>query len=254
MQKPLSAKPEIESLDLEKFQVYSRIEMLSVLRAIQTQRVLMTLYFNHGDEFVLTTLLAINPDYEEMVFDAGPDRQLNDRLTKSRRIVGVAFVDNVKVQFNASSAEKISYQGTDAFRLRLPDSVLRLQRRNYFRIPTPIAKPLPCSVSLPANAEQGLAEKTVDLMVLELGCGGLGVAVVPEQMRVDTGTRLEKFSLVLPNEGTVQCAIVVRHISDASKGNVRRHRLGCQFVDMSAPMAGLVQRYINKADRERRMR
>ena len=81
MLKTLSAKPEIESVDMERFQVYSRVEILAVLRAIQAQRVLMTLYFNHGDEFILTTLLSVNPEFEEMVFDAGPDKQLNKRLT-----------------------------------------------------------------------------------------------------------------------------------------------------------------------------
>jgi len=259
MLKTLSAKPEIESVDMERFQVYSRVEILGVLRAIQAQRVLMTLYFNHGDEFILTTLLSVNPEFEEMVFDAGPDKQLNKRLTDSQRIIGVAFVDSVKVQFNATRAESTTFEGSPAFRLRLPDSVLRLQRRNYFRIPTPIAKPLKCTVARPVPPEPVAPEaaaksKVVELTVVEIGCGGLALTMNPDELRIEPGASLEQFTLELPGEGSLECKLIVCHISDASKGAIRRHRLGCQFVDMPAAMATLVQRYVNKVDRERKMR
>ena len=247
MPKALSGKPEPESVDLEQFQVHSRVEILGVLRALHAQRVLVTLYFNRDQEFMLTTLLTINPEFEEMVFDAGPDQKLNARLTDSQDITGVAFVDSVKVQFNASRVEDTVFEDSPAFRMRLPDSMLRLQRRNFYRIPTPIAKPLRCTVACPE-----LPEHSTELIVVELGCGGLGVTVDPAQLQVDPGTRLEQFTLVLPNEGTVQCALIVRHIYDASKGALRRHRLGCQFVDLPSPAASLVQRYVNKVDRERR--
>jgi flagellar brake protein len=203
MLKTLSAKPEIESVDMERFQVYSRVEILAVLRAIHAQRVLMTLYFNHGDEFILTTLLSVNPEFEEMVFDAGPDKQLNKRLTDSQRIIGVAFVDSVKVQFNATRAESTTFEGSPAFRLRLPDSVLRLQRRNYFRIPTPIAKPLKCTVARPVPPEPVAPDaaakpKVVELTVVEIGCGGLALTMNPDELRIEPGTSLEQFTLELP--------------------------------------------------------
>ena len=94
----------------------------------------------------------------------------------------------------------------------------------------------------------------MELTVVEIGCGGLSFTVDPGQLRVDPGARLEEFSLALPGEGNLECNLVVRHISDASKGAVRRHRLGCEFVDLPSNMASLLQRYVNKADRERRMR
>ncbi len=247
MPKNLSGRPELESNDLERFQVHSRIEIIGVLRALHAQRALVTLYLNPGQEFILTTLLSINTEFEEMVFDAGPDHKLNARLTDSTRITGVAFVDSVKIQFNASRVEDTVFEGSPAFRIRLPDSMLRLQRRNFYRIPTPIAKPLRCTVACPEHPEH-----SAELVVVELGCGGLGVTVDPAQLQVDTGARLEQFTLALPDEGTVQCALIVRHIYDASKGAIRRHRLGCEFVDLPSPAANLVQRYVNKIDRERR--
>jgi c-di-GMP-binding flagellar brake protein YcgR len=249
MQKAAFAKPEIESIDLERYQVFSQVEILSLLRTVLAQRVLVTLYFNRGEEFLLTTLLSVNPEFAELVFDAGPDKALNARLLASQRITAVAFIDSVKMQFSATRAENTEFERTPAFRLRLPDSVLRLQRRNYFRVPTPIARPLRCAVALPETPG-----KSVELVVVEMSCGGMSVTMEPGKLAVEPGTRVEQCSMDLPEIGTLQCTLVVRHISDASKNALRRHRLGCEFVDLPGPMAALLQRFVNKVERERRSR
>lgn len=246
MPRGASGRPEIESLELERFQVYSRVEILSLLRSLQKQRVLVTLYFNRGEDFLLTSLLTVNPEFEELVFDAGPDRERNARLLESSRITCVAFVDNVKIQFGSGRAEATTFDRQPAFRIRLPDSVLRLQRRNFFRVYLPITKPLRAHVADPAAPGT-----SVEIAVVDMACGGVGVVLDPEKLRVEPGMKLEKFSVELPDVGMIACSLQVRHISDASKGIQKRFRLGCQMTDLPGPMATLVQRYVNKLERER---
>jgi len=71
---------------------------------------------------------------------------------RSQRIAFVAFLNQVKAQFVVPHAEPTTWEGLPAIRVRVPDSVLRLQRREYYRIQPPVARPLLCSLPDPAQA------------------------------------------------------------------------------------------------------
>ncbi len=59
---------------------------------------------------------------------------MNRRITESKLATFVTFLDQIKVQFNALRIEMTSFGGKPALRARLPDSLMRLQRRNFYRV------------------------------------------------------------------------------------------------------------------------
>lgn len=238
--------PEPESPELERFAIYSRHEIAATLRQFIDENVLVTAYYDEGPGFVVTALLAVNADFEELVFDGAPDETSQRRLLGSKQIVFVAFLDHIKVQFVARHAEATAFDERSAFRVRMPDQILRLQRRDFFRVRPPMSKPATCLVPHAADAKQ-----YESLRVLDLSVGGLAVLAYPEKFELPTNRVIENCFLDLPGIGSISVSINVRHVDRVAKDDKAR-RFGCEFVDMAPQARVMLQRYVNRIDAEQR--
>jgi 2-hydroxy-3-oxopropionate reductase len=76
---------------------------------------------------------------------------LNERFPESGRNVFVARPGGIHVQFSSGPARKISFEGAPAFAVDLPKFIMRMQRRECFRIETPRVRPLQFHARLPGN-------------------------------------------------------------------------------------------------------
>lgn len=237
-------EPEEGSPDLECYHVYSRIEIIGLLRTLERKRIFVTLYFSRGEDLFVTNLLYVNPEFEELIFDPPREAALHERLLASQHITSVAFIDHVKVQFSSQRAEPTVFEDRPAIRVRLPDSVLRLQRREYYRVPTPMSTRLVCTCEVDGRPGK------VHLTVVELSGGGFGATVNPEELRAELGMLLKDLCLPLPGVGVIEGVAEVRRLSDDKEGAAKKHRLGCEFVRLSGAMSTLLQRYVNELQRE----
>jgi c-di-GMP-binding flagellar brake protein YcgR len=238
--------PEPDSPELERFQVYSRVEIVALLRQLAEEGVLVTAYFDAEPGFAVTVVLDVNADFEEVIFDAAAEAVAHKRLLASKHIVFVGFLDHVKVQFVARLAEATQHQGRPAFRVRLPEQVLRLQRRDFFRVRPPLSKPAKCLVPYGDDGKQ-----YESLRVLDLSVGGLAVLTYPEKFDLPCGRLIENCFLDLPGVGSIVVSIHVRHVDPLPKDE-RARRCGCEFVDMAPAARVALQRYINQVDAENR--
>lgn len=238
--------PEPDAPELERFQVYSKVEIAALLKQLRDERVLVTAYFDGEPGFAVTVVLEVNADFEEVVFDAAAEPIAQKRLLASKHIVFVGFLDHVKVQFVARFAEPCACQARPSFRVRLPDSVLRLQRRDFFRVRPPLSKPAKCLVPYGEDGKQ-----YESLRVLDLSAGGLAVLAYPEKFEMPVGRLIENCFLDLPGVGSINVGIAVRHVETVPKDD-RARRCGCEFVDMAPGARVMLQRYINQVDAENR--
>lgn len=239
-----------EALDHERYQVNSRLEIVALLRAVAESHVAVTVYFNQGADFIVTNVLDVNPEFEELILDLGADESANRRLLKAARLTVVTFLDHIRLQFQAQRAEQTLHEQLPALRIRLPDSLLRLQRRNHFRIRTPVAKPIVASFPDPADRA-----RRVSLRILDLSCGGVALAAGEGEIALEPGTILQDCRIDLPEVGVLNTALEVRNAAKHEEGarmNLRRY--GCQFVGLAPAFASAVQRYITKTERERAQR
>ena len=62
------------------------------------------------------------------------NRELNERLLHGREVSVVSSQDGVRVQFTTDRVAAVSFEGRLAFRLPLPDTIMKLQRREYYRL------------------------------------------------------------------------------------------------------------------------
>ncbi|SPE19410.1 putative Flagellar brake protein YcgR [Burkholderiales bacterium] len=238
--------PEPDTPELEHYMLYSRAEIVTILRRIGQERTLVSVYTGEEGEFAVTMILHVDPDFDEATFDMPINPEAQQRVLGAHELVFVVFFENVKVQFSAQLAQATTLEGRSAFRIRLPTQMLRLQRREYFRVRTPIMGKATCLVP-----QESGAAKYESLQVLNISIGGLAVLSYPHNFELPVGETIRNCFLDLPGIGPVNVAFRVVNVYDADEGADGR-RCGCQFVDLPPQARMMLQRYVNRVEAEQR--
>lgn len=237
--------------DTGKYMVYSRLEIVAILLRLQKTGSMITAYFGDDRDFILTSVLAVRPGKNELILDYGADEAANQRAPRAIKITFAAVLDRIKIQFAAASMKHVRFEARDAFSLSLPDELLRLQRREFFRIPTPLTRPLKCMVLLDGRAPR----ETKEVNVIDISCGGIAIIDSLQSPYFDTGTSHQGCSIDLPELGAVTTDLMVRNAFEVTLLNGAKHRhAGCEFIAMTEPERAKIQRYINRMERERKDR
>lgn len=235
--------PEVVEEDFARYAVHDRLEIVSMLRKLAARRQQLTVSWG-GTEFALTVLLAVNPDFEEIVFDCGRDPQANRAILAAGHITLSANMDGVRVQFMALHADPTVFEGLPALRMRLPDLVLRVQRRESFRVPANLT----CQLAID-NLD---AVRILELRVADMSLGGLALVSDKSYIQLDGGQLLESCHLDLGALGPLAVALEVRNLAEiATRKGLNHLRIGCQFVNLSRSTESLISRFIAQKDRER---
>jgi len=235
-----------DSPEFEKYQIYSRSEIIGLLREIMDSHVLLTIYFGGGSQFIVTNLLRVNPEFEELVYDCGANSATNRALTKSGRFIIVTFLNHVKIQMSGQRIEETVFDGAPALRMRMPDSLLRFQRREYFRT-TIVGKPIICHI--PAESAD---DTSIDARILNIGCGGIAILTHSGIDRLRACALLRNCRIDFPEIGSVTTSIEICNVSEiTSPSGLVQARYGCRFVALPGNTVTLIQRYVNMLERSR---
>jgi c-di-GMP-binding flagellar brake protein YcgR len=231
--------------DLEQFLLHGKGEIRQLLADIAEHGDLVTLYFGGSNDFLLTSVIAVGTEW--VILDYGSREEVNRRLLASTRLVFATSRDKIKVQWNSTRIWRVTHVGRPAFCIALPESLLRLQRREYYRLPTPAAKPLSCRVP----AHNGHA-KYFDFSIADISLGGIALGGPVRDAGLEIGTSFEDCQIELPEIGTLVASITVANIYQlALRNGATTTRCGCRFVDLRGKMLIQLQRYINHLERER---
>jgi len=245
---------ELEQSDAySKFLLHSKTEILFVLRSLIQKGAMVSVHFDHGKSFLLTSLIALGPDNSEFILDVGSDNEMNGKALTADKLIFTTAIDKVKVQFSLNKLSATSYDGRPAFRGTLPETLLRLQRREYFRLSTPIASPIKCTIPMTrADGSVIVAEAPL----LDISGGGVGLMVHPEQAGLyETDIIFSDCRISLPDEGVLVTTLRVRNAFEVTAKNGSHYvRVGCEFVELQGSRLALIQRYITRIERERKAR
>lgn len=248
---PPNRKPAPVLLDggeFNQFMLHTAAEIQLVLRGLYDHVSQITVFFNEGKDMLLTTLAEVADDH--LILDYGPSSEMNRKALDAEKHFCVTNLDKVRVQFILRGLAKVELDGRPAFRAALPNEVLRLQRREYYRLVTPIIQPLHCALPiLLPNGETHLHTANVH----DISGGGLGITAPAEGIPFETGTVIQNCRLDLPEVGLVLASLKPKTIFEQIlRSGARVRRAGCQFVKLPSPMATLIQRYIIKVERDRK--
>lgn len=230
----------IHAGDDGQYLVWSRMEIARILQAIMDKKEAVTACFLGGEEFIASSILAVNPDGDAVVMEFGANKAANKQLLESDKITIVSFHDKVKVQFVAVKAEDILFEKRSAFKIKFPKALLKLQRRGNYRLLIPAINPLKCVIN---HQDYGRVVATI----LDISLSGIGVIGYPPEIDLKPGTLCENCGVVFPESDTVFCSLEICYTSEAILENgTKIRRSGCRFIALPADMQTLIQRYIVK--------
>jgi c-di-GMP-binding flagellar brake protein YcgR len=233
----------------ENFRVHSQTDIIFILRGVIQANSLVTLYPGITDDFILTAILAVDLQNNRIIVDYGSDEKICQQALKSKELTFVTVQNRVKVEFTCDQIRKIQFEGKDAFAVNIPTSLLRIQRRDHFRISTPIINPLKCIIPIPG----GIPSSKAEVALLDISCGGIAVIDQHPVINFDPGIIYENCQIALPEIGTIKITIKVKNTYEITLRNGQNcMRAGCQFINLPASMEAMIQRYITKQEQMRK--
>ena len=237
--------------DQGKYLIHSRLEIAAILDTLAKSGTMVTAYFGDGNDFILTSVVAVNRDLDRVFVEYGADDAANQRALQSGKITFVAAHERIRIQFGAASLRRARLAGRELLGIEIPQTLLRLQRRDNFRIATPLTRPLRCVI----QPQAGPARLPAEVTIIDISCGGIAVIDSSEPAGIETVARIRGCRIQLPEFGEVPADIEVRSTFELTYRNGATHRrAGCEFIDMRERERALIQRYISKLERERRDR
>ena len=231
--------------DYERCTLSGRREILFQLRSLIKHKQRMFVSFDEGRQSFLTVLIDLSEENNSLYFDIGGSEEINRAFLKTERSQFSGEVEGIRIQFSASKARIAKLDGEEVLAVPLPKSLLRLQRRDAYRLQLPQTKPYICRICRGQPEEKALP-------IYDISVGGIGVEV-SEQLAYEAQQVLENCWIDLREAGMIDVTIEVRYLmeKEARSGKTLWH-MGCMFLNLSPAKETLIQRFMARVEAERR--
>jgi len=237
----------ISTIDCERYLVCHPREIEHILRGILESKTPISLYDTQGKDFIPTSIVDLDIKAGYIYVEQGSSQIFNQRLIVSDQVTCVTHHDRVHIQFTVGKILPDRRNNEPVFRLPLPKEIVRLQRREYYRLATSVMDPVKCLI----NTAGGFMEATV----VDISIGGMGVLAYEGAGPLHPGESFPGCRIALPGTGEFAVSLTVRTVFDLTlKNGLVTHRAGCQFIDLPPSVETEIQRYIIRVERERRAR
>jgi flagellar brake protein len=234
-----------------QFLLSDRREIVLYLTLLAKRRSIFTAYLNEGQRFFLTSIVAVDESGGMIYFDQPDDEANNTTAQQARQVTMVTNLDRIKIQIRLATLTHGSHQNQKIIGAPIPQSMLRLQRREFFRLEPPVDSPIHCKLGT-----QGMdgTSRTFELPLADISGGGVSLCGPTEIVNYFPRDALfPNCRLEIPDEGVIQVTLRVRKTVEMS-GQSGHHdlRIGCEFVNLPAMRLAFIERYITRIERERK--
>lgn len=238
-----------EVSELASYRIFSRWEISTILQFIRERKQLIRLSIRHGAQTSLTSVLQVDPDGGNVVIDVTSDTALNQELIQANSIRLETVLNNIKIIFDLDRVEECLFEERLAFISSIPSSLIRLQRREYYRVDTPRASPIKCTITAPEN--NGMISV---VFPLENISGG-GIALVDKKFGLDVtvGRIYNNCQIALSDNAPLIVKLEIRYARNVKLPNGKDVRvISCRFGALPRAAFSTVQQYIATLEREYR--
>jgi flagellar brake protein len=230
------------------YEVASRKEIVSLLKQIGEKKQLIRMKIKGEADVCVTSILEVDGDEGVIVLDRSIDPVQNARILRARGATCETYLDKIRILFSVGTLEEVEYEGAGALVTEIPPTLIRLQRREYYRMPTPVSNPVPALLPIPPALGGGV----VSFPLADISCGGIALLDNQRILNSNIGETFANCRIDLPDIGPVTTSLQVRNALDVTMLNDKiSRRIGCMFVDISRANMAAVQRYITRLERER---
>lgn len=238
--------------DLSRYQLRSPREIVSLLRTVGARNQLVRVQVNNGADSAVTSILEVDDARGIVIIDRAPGETTNQRLLDSHELAFETVLDNIRILFYASGAQSCVHDDRPALCIPIPENVVRLQRRDFYRVMAPVGASVRCTIWVTA-ASGGAAEPAV-LPLYNVSGGGIAVVDEKKAVPAEIGTEYKNCRIDLPG-GAVEVTLRLMNARDITLGSGKHiRRLGFMFVNLPNSTLAAIQRYITKLEREQNAR
>ena len=233
------------------FEVESRREIVALLRSIGEKNQLIRMQVHGESDVCVTSILDIDAERNTVILDRPVDTGQSRRMVAASGITFETSLDKIRILFSSNSVEECMHGSTPALKMAVPETLIRLQRREYYRMNTPVSNPV--RATIPMVTDEGTAN--VPFPLADISCGGIAIMDNKLVLGDTIGKNYPGCRIDLPEIGIITVTLQIRNSLDMTLlNNKLNRRLGCQFVDLSRGTLAQVQRYITRLERERNAR
>lgn len=241
---PNKARNKYLSDDHSDFTVSGRESIIFILNELARKNVPLSGVFNQGREVLLTGVLGVDTKKNTVYLDVNANEERNQQFLMSPRVIFHATDAGAKIQWACQSIESTAYGGYKAFRIQIPETLQRIQRRNVFRISTPIIHPVICHI--PLTPEREIALPLVDICI-----EGIGVTLPsPQEPAIERNAQFKNCRLEHEHLAVAELTLSVQNLWDVThlNGTTSRHA-GMEFVDIRPKDQSAIQRFVYQLER-----
>lgn len=227
----------------ERFLVHNRKEVARILGDLAKQKMVLNASFNHGLDKMFTSVISVDYDMGTAYLDVGASDTANRNLLTSHDVV-FSSTSGVKIQWSSCGIDYVNLKDGRAFKIDFPKDLIRVQRREYYRLATPVVSLVKCSIPV--------EDRMVEVALIDLCANGISAtAMDPLDEILIEGTEFHNCRIDFPDVGTTDLTLRIGQIVPIEqKNSAVKHRLGMEFVNPSRGNQALIQRYMGKLERE----
>ena len=233
--------PKIDSIEnMEHYMLYGRGEIMQKLRQLGKKHSLITLHF--GESTMLSTVVDVLSDKNLLVLDYGGNEEMNEKLLKHNRAIVKTDYDGIQAQFTIKDIRKARLQGKPSFACPLPEDVLWVQRREYYRVRIPLSEVVTCELIHGDN-------NRTEYPVLDISTGGIALFDKDDELELEPGNIFHNCKLTLGDHSSAYINLEIRnHILKNPNNPEEGTRCGCAFINLTGDFEVDVQKFINIVD------
>ncbi|MFB9126302.1 flagellar brake protein [Paraburkholderia dipogonis] len=220
------------------------LQIAVCLRQLVTGQDFVTVEF--GGRQIVTQILDVDSRNARFVFDAGSVADDNDALPAARQLTFRSLPGGIRTEFTTLDATPTQFDGLPAFEAPLPALLHYVQRREFFRVQTPVLDPY---IASGPYADSG----SFRLELQDLSLGGIALKTADERFgSLERGTVLRDVALQLGGFGMLRLdlGIVAPRQVRTAKGD-RRFVIGCKFVATPGSAERTLQRVVTQLETRR---
>ncbi|MCL1860416.1 MAG: flagellar brake protein [Proteobacteria bacterium] len=245
---------------LEEFLLRGRRQICRLLQELANSHALISVHLLPGGLSFLSTILTLSEDEEWLFLDASPNETIHRRCLQAERLFCVTQLNKIRIQFRLHNSSDVPFEGRPTLTAPIPDEILRLQRRDAFRLQVPLSHGLKCILPVQetghghrrSSHHEEIRKKSFEVPVIDLSAGGLSMEIPSSKTAPIVGDQINGCHLKLPDD-LIAVNLEVRNHGRRILGNNKEVlRLGCSFVSLPIQAANQIQRYIYQVERELR--
>lgn len=198
----------------------------------------------HADNDILLDARILGLNFTEHWLYLSFPRAQADQLSSlsSQQLTISTIFDFNYVEMQLTDVMTTLYEGVPALKAPLPETMIKVQRRNHFRIQPPAHQPPICTVTV--------EQQSLDLPVFDTSASGISLLAPLNTFDLTQHHTLNQCSLALPDVGTIQISLqIVRQNTHLLPSGQERQRVGCSFNNLSRACQQRIEFYINQQQR-----